>query len=707
MSTLVHAALTVRRSARAGFGFVVALIFAGLCLLGIFHSDLHALGLHHGIVAAGWVGVFALRVSSRFTLRGRKATSNGTGALDIELGLLLLVAAHAAVQVSGGLSSELYPLVFVLVAGFAAFAKSPAGGVLIAVAIAFEAALWFGTEGRQEVRPFALHAGFLVVFGFLNVLFTRAEIARVRENSRRELDQERAKVKDDARLFRLASAPSTTSASDEERLYRSSLQEVHDALFHTLDLLRRTLDLHTCVLLFLDESRQRLSIVELSTESDDIADGPFQAGEGAVGAVASRGLVMNLENLKPGYKGLCYYQEPARVKSFLGVPILDQNQVRGALCGDRLDGRPFSPRDEAVFQDAVEQVLRTLENERLFVQLERQKREQTILYQASQKLGAALTEDAVVAAGLEAAEAIAPFEFAAVTTYDAEQRRHVVTHAQGEDAERYRKLSFRDNTSLTAMVVKNHHYLPYRGDFDPKQQVLFTRRANLRGMKSLLVMPLIVREDPIGTVSLAARRRDAFSDAVRPTLELLTNQVGVALSNAQAVRRLEEMATTDGLTGCLNKRAFLEELEQKLRSAERFGRPLSLLVTDIDHFKSVNDTYGHATGDVVIKELGAILRRAKRETDVVARFGGEEFCVLCEETDTEGARLLAERIREELLSHEFQTELGKLKVTASIGVATFPSSANDAAGLFEVTDKALYAAKHNGRNQVCTAADVP
>ncbi|MEM1413992.1 MAG: GGDEF domain-containing protein, partial [Myxococcota bacterium] len=196
------------------------------------------------------------------------------------------------------------------------------------------------------------------------------------------------------------------------------------------------------------------------------------------------------------------------------------------------------------------------------------------------------------------------------------------------------------------------------------------------------------------------RASGVFGGSVRPTLEVLANQLAVAVANAEAVRRLEAMATTDGLTGCLNKRAFLEELERKLRAAQRFGTKLSLLVTDIDHFKSVNDTYGHATGDVVIKELGALLRRAKRETDVVARFGGEEFCVLCEQTDTDGAVLLAERIREELGATVFPTEIGKLQVTCSLGVATFPDHAGDAAELFEITDRALYAAKHGGRNQV-------
>jgi len=235
---------------------------------------------------------------------------------------------------------------------------------------------------------------------------------------------------------------------------------------------------------------------------------------------------------------------------------------------------------------------------------------------------------------------------------------------------------------------------------------VFTRRANLRGMGSLLILPLIVGEEATGTLVLAARRREAFGNSVRETLTVLTNQFAVSLSNSQAVRRLEEMATTDGLTGCLNKRAFLGELDQKRRSAQRFGRKLSLLMTDIDHFKSVNDTYGHATGDVVLKRLGEILRGLKRDTDTVSRFGGEEFCVLCEETDTKGAVQLANRIREALEAEVFHTELGDLVVTLSVGVATYPQDAEEGGALFEASDKALYAAKHGGRNQVCSAHPV-
>jgi two-component system cell cycle response regulator len=740
MSRLVHAALTLRKTVRASLGFVLAGVFLLLPVLGVFRPEV--LGVEHVVIGLAWAGLLASRASKRSARVQAETDAARRDALwrDLEIGLELLAGTHAAVQMFGGLEGPLYPLVYVLVAFFASFAVRPAGSILVLTAIAYELVLWLtmpptglvrssgadtilsavfdGTPVGIDAHRAALHGVFILFFGILNLLFTRAEIARVRERSNKERIAEKQRIADDVKLFRLVGAPSVgvdsahrgpiTQAAEgehDEKAHRASIDEVRSSLFHVLELLKRTLELHTCVLLFTGADG-RLRIVELVTDSDDVADGPFEAGAGAVGAVATRGLTMNLEHLKPGYKGLCYYRGPSTVSAFLGVPVSEGGQLRGALCVDRIEDRPFSPREEAVLQHAVVEALRAIRNERVFVQLERTKREQTMLFRASRELGAALTEEHVIEAGLSAASGLARYDFAAITAYDEAKGAHRVIVAVGDSAEVARGLAFKDNTSLTAMVVKNKHYLPYRGEYDARQQTLFTAKAALPDMRSVLVLPLVVREEVLGTLVVATKRAHAYGDSVRPTLEVLSNQLAISLSNARAVKRLEEMATTDGLTGCLNKRTFLTDLESKIRSAARFKKKLSLIVTDIDHFKNVNDTYGHATGDVVIKELGAILTRMKRETDRVARFGGEEFCVLCEETDTDGAMLLAERIRDELGKTVFTTELGKLKVTASLGVATFPRDANDEKGLFEITDKALYAAKHGGRNRVCTVKDL-
>ena len=336
---------------------------------------------------------------------------------------------------------------------------------------------------------------------------------------------------------------------------------------------------------------------------DDIADGPFSLGAGVVGSAVRRKVTTSLHPIRPGYRGICYYRGPAAVSAIIAVPVLERGHLRAVLCADRVVDRPFSPREEELFRESTPHILRAFENERVFMALETSKREQEILYRASQSLSTALTQDAVMEVGLAAAAEIAPHDFAAITEYQPEGRRHIVKRAIGEQGLQLQGLRFRDNTSLTAMVVKNRHYLPYRGDFDSKQQVLFTKKAKLKGMESLLVLPLVVREEPIGTLIVAAKTPAAFSSSVRETLQALGNQLAVSLANARAVRQLEELATTDGLTGCLNKRAFLAELSQKLMAAQRFGRKLSLIVTDLDHFKGVNDTYGHLMGDRVLARV--------------------------------------------------------------------------------------------------------
>jgi len=695
MTALVQAALRVRRTARSAWGLAAAFLLAAFLLAGFFLPGGQAFGWGH----FAWVTIWA----ALFGHRARNAHQHGTDPRSaFELGVLLLVGVHALVQFRGGVGSDLYPLTYVAVALVASFATGPAGIGVVAFAVVLGFAIAF--LGEQVVDPLrlGLNALFVICFGVLSYVFTRAEIVRVRRKSELELEARKEKVRDDTRLFRLI-APSSDGVRDEDRLYQTSVQEVRQALYHALQLLHRTLDLHTCVLLMPGDEAEQLRIIELVTKSDNVADGPFSLGAGAVGAAVRRKLTTNLQQVRPEYRGICYYRGPAPVRSFIAVPVLERNHLRAVLCADRVVDRAFSPEEEELLRDSTSHVLRAFENERVFMQLERSKREQEILYRVSQALSTALTQDAVMEVGLGAAKEIAPHDFAAITEYQPEGRRHIIRRAVGERALDFQGLRFRDNTSLTAMVVKNRHYLPYRGEFDSKQQVLFTKKAKLKGMESLLVLPLVVREEPIGTLIIAAKASSAFGPSVRETLQALANQLAVAMANARAVRQLEEMATTDGLTGCLNKRAFLDQMEQKLMAAQRFGRKLSVIVTDLDHFKAVNDTYGHAAGDRVLQELGRVLKRVKRETDLVARFGGEEFCVLCEETDARGAQLLAERVREELENTELQTELGPLRVTASLGVATFPDHASTAADLFVQGDKALYEAKNSGRNQVCTA----
>lgn len=208
--------------------------------------------------------------------------------------------------------------------------------------------------------------------------------------------------------------------------------------------------------------------------------------------------------------------------------------------------------------------------------------------------------------------------------------------------------------------------------------------------------------------AVAVRRNQAllWSTADLALVTGVAEQLGLAWGLEQALRasrrhleRLERIATTDGLTELVNRRHFSKLFALQLARARRYKRRLSLIFLDIDHFKEVNDTFGHAMGDKVLKKVSEVLRKTARCTDTVARLGGEEFAVLMEETGAKGAERYAERIREALHEQVFAAQNVSFRKTCSLGVATFPEHGEQAELLMARADEALYQAKRTGRNK--------
>jgi two-component system, cell cycle response regulator len=166
-------------------------------------------------------------------------------------------------------------------------------------------------------------------------------------------------------------------------------------------------------------------------------------------------------------------------------------------------------------------------------------------------------------------------------------------------------------------------------------------------------------------------------------------------------KQMYESALRDGLTKAFNKKYFTDRLESELTFALRHGSPLVLVMFDIDHFKKVNDTYGHQAGDLVLSEISTLLTAALRAEDVFARYGGEEFAVICRGTDVSQAQIVGERMRKAVEGHRFVHEGTPIPVTISVGIAALPDLAvKDATDLVARADKALYQSKHGGRNRV-------
>ena len=185
-----------------------------------------------------------------------------------------------------------------------------------------------------------------------------------------------------------------------------------------------------------------------------------------------------------------------------------------------------------------------------------------------------------------------------------------------------------------------------------------------------------------------------------PKFAILAHQFALAFRRIKLYKEVETLAITDSLTGVYTRRYFLERFEEEIKRAAAHKSKIALLMLDIDHFKKVNDQYGHLTGDEALKAVGVLLKENIREIDIAGRYGGEEFCVVLPETDAQGAALVAERIRQTTQDKVIKAYDATVRITISIGIAAFPTDGKILVELIDKADWALYRAKSQGRNKV-------
>jgi diguanylate cyclase (GGDEF)-like protein len=210
--------------------------------------------------------------------------------------------------------------------------------------------------------------------------------------------------------------------------------------------------------------------------------------------------------------------------------------------------------------------------------------------------------------------------------------------------------------------------------------------------------PIVYGGEFLGVIFVFSDTR--FDSTDLKLLGLFASHAGAAIRNARLHAELHELAIRDSLTGIFNRRHFFELSEKAFKHARRYNRPLSALIFDLDHYKDVNDHYGHLIGDQVLHDMAQRCLAVVRQHDIFGRYGGEEFAVLLPETDLQGALALGERLRDVIGSTPFETEDGDVVVTISVGVARMKRSTASLMQLLSEADKAQYRAKDKGRNTV-------
>jgi diguanylate cyclase (GGDEF)-like protein len=240
---------------------------------------------------------------------------------------------------------------------------------------------------------------------------------------------------------------------------------------------------------------------------------------------------------------------------------------------------------------------------------------------------------------------------------------------------------------------------------DVTREPRFMYHPAIAETRSEIAVPLVVGARIIGALDIQSEQLNAFDSTDVATLETLAGQIAVALDNARLYGEMQEQARHDSLTQVYTHGYFLERLNEGIDRAQRESKPLSLIMLDVDHFKVYNDTYGHVVGDRVLSKIVQAIRAHVKHTDLVGRWGGEEFCIALLETDAASASYIAERVRQTLAETRIVQKDGTLipPPTVSQGIAVFPVHARDGAMLVDLADAALYRAKKYGRDQISVA----
>lgn len=219
---------------------------------------------------------------------------------------------------------------------------------------------------------------------------------------------------------------------------------------------------------------------------------------------------------------------------------------------------------------------------------------------------------------------------------------------------------------------------------------------DLGAYKDYTVLPLSIQNKTVGhLVASGVREKDSEK------FFILAGQFLIGIKRAYLYKKIQELTINDDLTKIFSRRYFLERFREELQRSRKQKHELSFLMVDIDHFKEINDNYGHLVGDAILREVAKAIKENIRQIDFMGRYGGEELSIVLPETDKEQAGLVAERIRQTIESKQVSIYDERLGVTISIGISTFPKDSPDAEDLIDCADQALYLAKQTGRNRIC------
>jgi diguanylate cyclase (GGDEF)-like protein len=496
------------------------------------------------------------------------------------------------------------------------------------------------------------------------------------------------------------------ATDDEIQMIRDAGHAVREATGQTLHLVRSALRARTAAVLWTDNVRATARVRCADTSVRDPLVRACRDDAGVLERLGRHRDPLIINRIAANAGALPWYTDD-RGGHLVGIMLVREGVRLGFLVVDRdADAPPFEDADASAVVAAAEQVALTMRTESLVVEAAHARREIALVDASAARLNEALTLHEVCETAAQIVGQMLPFDACVISAYDEQADQQRVIYADGLDTPSLAMHAPVEPGTIADTALQRMETLPYSALWNPGDTPALVSDDPLRRARSLLVFPMAIGPRRVGTLVIAHQSPDTYDRLGRTRFSAMLTHITAALANALAYADMFTRATTDGMTGLTNHRTFKEQAELALARARRSGRPLSLIMTDIDHFKKVNDTHGHAVGDEVIRGVANVLATSHRDVDLAARYGGEEFAVLLEETDIDAAVQLAERLRQRASALQFDGANGPFSVTLSLGVAQLAPSTMSLAELVDAADQALYGAKHAGRNQVVRRDDL-
>jgi diguanylate cyclase (GGDEF)-like protein len=394
------------------------------------------------------------------------------------------------------------------------------------------------------------------------------------------------------------------------------------------------------------------------------------------------------------------------VESFIGVPLIARNRVIGMLTVSTNQGH--YRLEEALIVDAFgDHAAVAIQNARLFQRTQASLAKTETLYQVAQSVIAGSTLTETLQNVVDGVGVAIPADRVSLITMNPRLERVVHFVRGGPGRDRVVAADFAELwDGLVGHVMRERQPVISSSDRDDEREGPLARaRREATEDGAVMVAPLGYRGKIFGVITAVNRRDEPeFTNNDLTLLEAMANQAAMAIENARLFEEVERLAVTDELTGLNNRRGFFDLGRREMERAQRTHRPVTALMLDLDSFKRINDTFGHAVGDEVLRHLGDRCRRAVRDIDLVGRYGGEEFCVLLPETDLKTALEVAERIRSSIADQPFDTAAGPLAIRISIGLALASEDGGETVEtLLDRADTAMYYVKQEGGNAVKSA----